>query len=85
MSATPMPEAGLACLAALGTAYRGDWSDMDGRALRSQLNEIDTIIRDEIAGNDVTALVDGFYAGNGICRSCHSWGGPDCDCTEVRA
>lgn len=67
------PDAGLSCLQSLGSAYRGDWSDFDGRSLRAQLDEIDRIIRKETSGEDVRREVAGFYAGNGICSRCHSW------------
>lgn len=67
------PDAGLSCLSALGAAYRGDWSDFDGRSLRAQLDEVDRIIRQEVAGEDVARSVAGFYAGNNICARCQSW------------
>ena len=38
------------CLHILGEAYRGDWSDFDGRELRAQLNQIIEIL----AGNGET-------------------------------
>jgi hypothetical protein len=71
--ASRTPDAGLSCLHALGTAYRGDWSDFDGRTLRSQLDEVSRIIRKESQGEDVRREVGGFYFGNGICNRCHSW------------
>ena len=35
------------CLTALGSAWRGSWSDFDGRTLRSQLNEIINVLDGE--------------------------------------
>lgn len=32
------------CLQALGSAWRGDWSDFDGRTLRDQLKEISQVL-----------------------------------------
>ena len=32
------------CLGALGDAWRGDWSDFDGRTLRSQLDDIESVL-----------------------------------------
>jgi hypothetical protein len=32
------------CLHALGSAWRYDWSDFDGRTLRGQLDEIDSVL-----------------------------------------
>lgn len=35
------------CLTALGSAWRGDWSDFDGRSLRSQLDHIIAVLDEE--------------------------------------
>ena len=32
------------CLRALGDAYRHDWSEVDGRQLRSELSEVSSIL-----------------------------------------
>lgn len=32
------------CLQALGSAWRHDWFEFDGRTLRSQLNEIEKVL-----------------------------------------
>lgn len=67
------PDASLAAMAALGNAWRGDWSEFDGRTLRSQLDDLDPIIRLEAAGEDVSSLVATFYALWDICDQCRSW------------
>jgi hypothetical protein len=69
----PVPAASLAAMAALGNAWRGDWSEFDGRTLRSQLDDLDPIIRGEVAGEDVSPLVATFYASWDICDKCRSW------------
>jgi hypothetical protein len=63
----------LACLDALGSAYRGDWSEMDGRTLRDQLQEAAVVIAKEARGENVTADVAGFMITNGICNCGSSW------------
>lgn len=63
----------LAAMSALGGAWRGDWSDCDGRTLRGQLDELDGIIRKASKGESVSRDVAAFYAGNGICPICRSW------------
>jgi len=35
------------CLNALGNAYRGDWSGVDGRSLREELEEIADVLEGE--------------------------------------
>lgn len=49
-----VPEVSLEAMRALGQAYRDDWSEFDGRTLRDQLNELEDMIRKELAGEDVT-------------------------------
>jgi hypothetical protein len=61
-----VPEASLAAMKALGDKWRGDWSDFDGRTLRDQLAELDELIRAEVAGEDVTDMVAGFYIQNDL-------------------
>lgn len=50
---------------ALGTAWRNDWSDFDGRTLRSQLEDLDAIYVKEHRGEDVTEDVRSFIEING--------------------
>ena len=33
----------------LGSAYRGDWSDFDGRSLRAQLDDLSAVLRNDKA------------------------------------
>ena len=68
----PMGEA-LDALTALGQAWRGNWSDFDGRTLRGQLSDLRKIIEKAHQGEPVTADVTGFLEGEGICSKCHSW------------
>lgn len=78
------PDASLAAMAALGNAWRGDWSEFDGRTLRSQLDDLDPIIRLEAAGEDVSSLVASFYASWDICDQCRSWT-THCSCATEAA
>ncbi len=50
-----VPEVSLEVMRMLGQVYRDDWSEFDGRALRDQLNELEGMIRREIAGEDVSS------------------------------
>jgi uncharacterized protein with von Willebrand factor type A (vWA) domain len=68
-----------AALSALGQAWRGDWSEFDGRTLRSQLNEITDLLDAERRGEDTKRPLAAFYAGNDICGRCQSWT-EYCDC-----
>lgn len=68
-----MPERSLECMGLLASAWRGDWSSFDGRTLRAQLEELDMLIRSEVAGVEVD--VDGFCEINGIDRATGSWKG----------
>jgi hypothetical protein len=58
---------------AVGQAWRGDWSDFDGRTLRHQLNELCGLMESALAGEDVKEAVAGFYASTSICPQCHGW------------
>lgn len=69
----------LACLRALGAAYRGDWSNFDGRTLRDQLDEASAIIAKEARGEKITVDVVGFMTTNGICGCGMSWV-ENCNC-----
>jgi len=40
------------CLHALGEAWRGDWSFFDGRSLRIQLNDIQSVLDGDMTPND---------------------------------
>lgn len=40
-------EAVAEALQMLGSAYRGDWADFDGRSLRSQLNELAAALKSD--------------------------------------
>ena len=56
-------------LAGLGNAWRGDWSDFDGRTLRAQLGGVETILRAE----DPQDAADRWLMGNGVCREHACW------------
>jgi hypothetical protein len=73
VSEARQPHASLSALAALGSAYRGDWSEVDGRTIRAQLDEIADLVRAEVRGEDMRARLAGFYAANHICPRCQSW------------
>lgn len=53
----------------LGTAYRMDWSDFDGRTLRDQLNDLAGYLTGEEKGFDLEAWAFGV----GICPEGRSW------------
>lgn len=56
------------CLGLLGSAYRGDWSDFDGRSLRAQLDELADAL------NEGTTLdVQRWAHLNGICPHARQW------------
>lgn len=55
-------------LGALGSAWRNDWSDFDGRTLRSQLNEISAAL-DPASSVTYEALCRSL----GICPVHHEW------------
>ena len=58
----------------LGTAYRMDWSDFDGRTLRSQLDDLAGCLT---SGKEFD--IQSWAAGVGICPVNRSW---DNDCPE---
>lgn len=65
-------------LHALGQAYRGDWSDVDGRTIRRQLNGLADALTD---GHPFSASA---WAGGWLCIECQTWD-EHCDCAEVPA
>lgn len=54
------PLASLGLLSELGTMWRNDWSDFDGRTLRTQLDTLETIIAAEARGEDVTDRIETY-------------------------
>jgi hypothetical protein len=54
----------------LGAAYRGDWSNFDGRTLRDQLDELSEYLRDPSKPFDLT---DWAISGQNICPVSRSW------------
>lgn len=52
----------------LGAAWRGDWSDFDGRTLRHQLDELASALR-----SDVPLDIEGWAWSNDICPVARSW------------
>lgn len=55
-------------LTSLGSAYRGDWSDFDGRTLKDQLGAIASRLSD---GDPFDA--DLFLASCGVCPQTNQW------------
>ncbi len=55
-------------LSLLGDAYRGDWSDFDGRTLRYQLNELA-----EALTTDAPFSVRKWAAAQSICTKTRGW------------
>lgn len=53
----------------LGTAWRGDWSDFDGRQLRGQLDDIADRLADDAEPFDAAF----WLAINGICPEYGCW------------
>jgi hypothetical protein len=74
----------LAAMAALGAAWRGDWSSFDGRVLRSQLEYLADLFVKAERGEDLRGDLASFYAINEICPSCCSWT-EYCDCAQRQA
>lgn len=65
-------------LHALGQAYRGDWSSVDGRTIRDQLDDL----ANALAGD--TLFDAAAWAAGWLCIECQTW--PEhCDCAEVSA
>jgi hypothetical protein len=53
----------------LGQSWRSDWSDFDGRTLRSQLEGISDLLRSEQPLEDLRTWIDGC----GMCPKCANW------------
>lgn len=68
-------------LNALGSAWRGDWSDCDGRTIRDQLESIATLVRQEANGRNVAKDVDDWASAYDLCLGCGSWV-EHCRCAE---
>lgn len=70
---TTAAQAAQRMLRALGTAYRSDWSEFDGRTLQMQLDEIVAVLdmprMDEPGRLD--RLVAHWYINTDICPTCH--------------
>ncbi len=69
-------------LTAIGAAYRGDWSDFDGRSLKAQLAKAAEIADLEVDGGATEAkrAADALLE-DWICEDCMSWvDGYGCDC-----
>ena len=56
----------------LGAAYRGDWSDFDGRTLRHQLEELARFIEHP---DDFELKC--WAEVEGICMTCYGWSWPN--------
>jgi|GEM_PF-6932293 len=69
--------AGQEALCLLGSAWRGDWSDFDGRTLRAQLQEASDVFAGKLT-------LENFLSLTGICPRGH-WTfhcSPDCVTTQ---
>lgn len=70
----------------LGAAYRGDWSDFDGRSLKSQLQRITERLR--AAGNEPLTEEEAleFRIDFGLCEKGHGrWWNNCYECDEPEA
>lgn len=63
----------LDALSSLGSAWRGDWSDFDGRTLRAQLNSWMALMERTLAGETTGEEIATWIELQGICPRCHSW------------
>lgn len=55
----------------LGQAYRGDWSDFDGRTLRDELNELADALDKALAGEEFD--LERWQIRLAICGECWCW------------
>jgi hypothetical protein len=69
-----------AAMVALGAAYRGDWSDFDGRTLRAQLDELSDVLRDGTWHAGRPFHLQAWAAVTGLCIPCGAWT-EHCTCT----
>lgn len=60
-------DAAFGALRSLASAWRGDWSEFDGRTLRAQLHDWIRCAQDD--GTDW----EQWLRLNDICPTCHSW------------
>lgn len=75
-------------LTALGGCYRGSWSNFDGRTLRTQLDDVRTLLERALAGENVADAVQRDREMHGMCpfggshwgEFCHDYG---CAATEA--
>lgn len=70
---TSGPAEVIRAIEAVRQAWRGDWSDFDGRTLRSQLNQLCGLMESALSGEDVSEAVAAFYVSTCICPQCQSW------------
>lgn len=61
-------EAVAVAMGKLGSAYRGDWNDFDGRTLRDQLSELASALM-----SDVPFDVERWLVSAGVCPVNGSW------------
>lgn len=69
---TPAEQA-LNALSALGSAWRGDWNDFDGRTLRDQLDSWQALMRRALAGEMLEGEAEAWMRSEYICPVCRSW------------
>lgn len=61
-------QAVITAMGLLGSAYRGDWSDFDGRSLRAELDDLAAALT-----SDKVFDVTSWAHGNGICPVGRGW------------
>lgn len=58
---------------ALGSAYRGDWAQVDGRALKAEMSMLEQLMQAELRG-DQAAAMDLFRSVTcNVCLECGQW------------
>jgi hypothetical protein len=65
---TPNVEAVASAMEALGSAWRGDWSDFDGRTLRSELGDLASHLR-----SDTPVTYEQLCREVGVCPVRRAW------------
>lgn len=71
--AEPMVDEALAALNGLAEAWRGDWSGFDGRTLRNEIHEWETLFRRALAGEAEPGEAADWLRSEGVCPVCGCW------------
>lgn len=69
----PSEEKALDALNVLGAAWRGDWSEFDGRTLRDQLYSWRALMERALNGEMKDNEPEEWLKTEGICPRCASW------------